>query len=109
MDRLRGNQHFDLIALLVPMSSGPNLTLGVSLWTQCLELWLPSPGKLEGAGSGSLCSGIEGWLSLAQVSGCKVRSGQAQERDARPPMIQANTFKTGMGISTVKARVLTGS
>lgn len=109
MDRLRGNQHCDLIALLVPMSSGPNLTLGVSLWTQCLELWLPSPERLEGAGSCSLCSRIEGRLSLAQVSGCKVRSGQTQKGDARLPMIQADTFKMGQGISTVKARVLTGS
>lgn len=88
------------------------------LWTQpdsrCLPLdshvWNCGFAALEswrGLGdSCSLCSGIE---DLAQVSRSKVRSGQATEGDARPPTIRADTFKMGLDISTVKARVLTGS
>lgn len=62
------------------MSCGPNLTLGVSLWTHTSGIVASQPWK---AGR------IEG---LAQVSRSKVRSGQAMEGDARSPTILAGHF-----------------
>lgn len=73
------------------MSCGPNLTLGVSLWTHTSGIVASQPWKAGGAWEiAAHCAvGIEG---LAQVTRSKVMSGQVTEADARPPTIMCGYF-----------------